>query len=129
CIDRGRRVRSGADYYYVRRAYAEQVRRAGGEPILLTLDTAPKRCADICNGFVITGGDDLPSVFSDAVASSGCEHLEDQERIAWDRALLDAVAARKQPLLGVCYGMQLINLHYGGSLCQEVLDEHASGRD
>ena len=41
---------------------------------------------------------------------------EVEERIRWDRALLDCALASRRPLLGVCYGMQLLNLHAGGTL-------------
>ncbi|HEY6728866.1 MAG TPA: gamma-glutamyl-gamma-aminobutyrate hydrolase family protein [Polyangiaceae bacterium] len=128
CIDRGQRLRAGADYLYVRRAYAEQVRRAGAEPLLLTPDTSPQRAATSCDAFLITGGDDLPVSF-EAGARDAPEHAEDAERIAWERALLAAVSALAKPVLGVCYGMQLINLFCGGTLYRSLGDEHPGGVD
>jgi len=130
CIDRGQRLRAGADYLYVRRAYAEQVRRAGAEPLLLTPDTSPEAAARVCAAFLITGGDDLPVSFADAGAeSSNSEHAEDGERIAWERALLARVSMLAKPVLGVCYGMQLINLIHGGTLYRRLTDEHPSAID
>jgi len=127
-IDRGQRLRAGADYLYVRRAYAEQVRRAGGEPLLLTPDTSPERAATLCDAFLITGGDDLPVSFDEGATDAG-EHPEAPERIAWDRALLAEVSALAKPVLGVCYGMQLINLFCGGTLYRRLRDEHAGAVD
>jgi putative glutamine amidotransferase len=128
CIDRGQRLRAGADYLYVRRAYAEQVRRAGAEPLLLTPDTSPQRAATLCDGFLITGGDDLPVSFDEGARAAG-EHPEAPERIAWDRALLAEVSALAKPVLGVCYGMQLINLFCGGTLYQRLQGEHPGAVD
>jgi len=131
CIDRGQRLRVGADYLYVRRAYAEQVRRAGAEPLLLTPDTSPEVAARACAAFLITGGDDLPVSFEGAVGfgSAGGEHAEDGERIAWERALLARLATLAKPVLGVCYGMQLINLIHGGTLYGRLTDEHPGAID
>lgn len=130
CIDRGQRLRAGADYLYVRRAYAEQVRRAGAEPLLLTPDTSPEVAARVCAAFLITGGDDLPVSFGEAgLGSCAGEHAEDAERIAWERALLAQVATLAKPVLGVCYGMQLINLIHGGTLYRRLADEHPGAVD
>jgi putative glutamine amidotransferase len=128
CIDRGQRLRVGADYLYVRRAYAEQVRRAGAEPLLLTPDTSPRAAANVCDAIVVSGGDDLPTSFG-ASESSALEHAEDAERIAWERALLGELSALAKPVLGVCYGMQLINLFHGGTLYRNLCEEHSGALD
>lgn len=128
CIDRGQRLRAGADYLYVRRAYARELRRAGAEPLLLTPDTSPRAAAAVCDAIVISGGDDLPTSF-DASEPGALEHPEDAERIAWERALLGELSARAKPVLGVCYGMQLINLFHGGTLYRNVREEHLGALD
>lgn len=130
CIDRGQRLRAGADYLYVRRAYAEQIRRAGAEPLLLTPDTSPLVAARVCDAFLITGGDDLPVSFDDSLTLGAApDHAEDSERIVWERALLARVSPQRKPVLGVCYGMQLINLFYGGTLYKCLRDEHPGALD
>ena len=127
-LDRGRRIRTGADYYYVRRAYAEAISQAGAVPILLTLDTPQEAAVELCDGFVVTGGDDLPRSFAE-VATSLAETAEDAERIRWDRELFNCIAAKRKPVLGVCYGMQLMNLHHGGSLYERVRLERPGSLD
>lgn len=130
CIDRGQRLRAGADYLYVRRAYAEQIRRAGAEPLLLTPDTSPATAVRVCDAFLITGGDDLPVSFDASPASGAApDHAEDIERIAWERALLAQVSLQGKPVLGVCYGMQLINLFHGGTLYRCLRDEYPEAID
>lgn len=133
CIDRGKRWRPGYDYLYVSRAYAARVRELGAEPVLLGLDSTPSRVPDYCDALIITGGDDLPRTLADLEQLCGGEALseaplgpaEDVERITWDRALLDAFSERDRCVLGVCYGMQLMNLHFGGTLYRDLSVEHA----
>ncbi len=132
-LDRGQRVRPGRDYLYVARAYAERVAEAGGVPVLVSPDAAPHDVAQRCDGLVITGGDDLPERLPpfDPNAPAGQHGLtdfalgergvaEDAERMAWDRAVLDAASRAGKSVFGVCYGMQLMNVHFGGSLHLDV---------
>jgi len=114
-IDSGVRLRSGVDYLYVQRSYARALRLAGACPILIPPDAEPREVTRHCGAIVITGGDWLPESFA-AGAAAAPEHAEDGERVASDRALIDAALAASVPLLGVCYGMQLLNLHFGGCL-------------
>jgi putative glutamine amidotransferase len=116
-IDPGERIRPGHEYLYVGRAYARAVADAGGTPILLPPDLAPERAVALCAGLVVTGGAQLPA----ALGGPEAEHdAELPERIAWDLALIDAARASGTPLLGVCYGMQLLNLRMGGTLHSDL---------
>lgn len=54
---------------------------------------------------------------------------EDPERIGWDRATLDAFDRAGKSVFGVCYGMQLLNVHYGGSLHLDVRNVPALAAD
>jgi putative glutamine amidotransferase len=131
-IDPGARFRPGHAYLYVGRAYARAVEAAGGAPILLPPDLAPARAAALCAGIVVSGGAQLPAALGEA---SAADDGEIAERIAWDLALIDAARARRKPLLGVCYGMQLLNLRLGGTLHADLrsavgaaVDHGGSGR-
>lgn len=133
-IDHGERWRAGYDYLYVKRAYSQAVARAGGQPLLLSPEVAPAAAAAICDGLVISGGDDIPPELYGETARAA-RRAESRERIGWERQLLDHFAEAARPLLGVCYGMQLINIHFGGTLTQDIqaadpaaLDHGGGGR-
>ena len=132
-IDASGRLRPDTEVLFVRRSYARAVAAAGGTPLLLPPDADPALVARFCDGFVISGGANLPTSF-DAPAGE-VEDAENADRIAWDRRLLDGVHALGRPLLGVCYGMQLLNLHHGGTLVSDLyakvpaaLDHGGGGR-
>ncbi|HKP13590.1 MAG TPA: gamma-glutamyl-gamma-aminobutyrate hydrolase family protein [Blastocatellia bacterium] len=133
-LDHGERLRAGHDYLYVKRAYAQAVARAGGRPVLVSPELAPAAAAEICDGLVISGGDDIPPELYGERAAAAMRR-ESRERIDWERQLLDLLTGTATPLLGVCYGMQLINVHFGGTLVQDIagaspaaLDHGGGGR-
>src|SRR5581483_6611613 len=82
----------------------------------------------ICDGLVITGGDDIPpELYGERPLAA--MRPESVERISWERRLLDRFALEATPLLGVCYGMQLINVHFGGTLIQDITTANPSAFD
>ena len=105
--------------------YPRLVQRAGGLAAMLPPD-APERAAEAVSrldGLVIAGGPDVEPV------RYGAEREERTgppapERDAWELALIDAALAAGVPLLGICRGMQLLNVALGGTLVQHI-DGHA----
>ncbi|GAA2765811.1 gamma-glutamyl-gamma-aminobutyrate hydrolase family protein [Streptomyces paradoxus] len=105
--------------------YPRLVQRAGGLAAMLPPDD-PERAADAVSrldGLVIAGGPDVEPV------RYGAEREERTgppapERDAWELALIDAALAAGVPLLGICRGMQLLNVALGGTLVQHI-DGHA----
>lgn len=101
--------------------YAEAVRRAGGEPVLIdpTADPAARaRTFAGMDGLLLPGGADLaPALFGqEPLATTQVEPGRDElEADAWS-----AASERGLPILGVCRGMQAINIFAGGSLVQHV---------
>lgn len=103
--------------------YFEAVQRAGGIPILLppqpVADGVVARVLDTLDGLIITGGADVdPARYGqEAAPETDRPHLE---RDAWEDALLSEAIDRGVPFLGICRGMQLLNVNRGGTLHQHL---------
>ncbi|MFJ8718881.1 gamma-glutamyl-gamma-aminobutyrate hydrolase family protein [Streptomyces violaceus] len=101
--------------------YPQLVRRAGGLAAMLPPDD-PLHAADIVarlDGLVIAGGPDVEPVRYGAEREPRTGPPA-RERDAWELALIDAALAAGVPLLGICRGMQLLNVALGGTLVQHI---------
>ncbi|MBW1602139.1 gamma-glutamyl-gamma-aminobutyrate hydrolase family protein [Streptomyces sp. JJ66] len=107
-------------------AYHRLVQRAGGLAALLPPDATPGAAAAVVgrlDALVIAGGPDVDP----ARYGAGRDPRTGPPaaaRDAWELALLDAALAAGVPVLGVCRGMQLLNVARGGTLAQH-LDGHS----
>jgi putative glutamine amidotransferase len=107
------------------RAYAQAIETVGGLPLLLPFDLSLDRIPailDLFDGFLLTGGDDPDPALWGEPWHPKVTPL-DPARQSFELALLAALDAASKPTLGICLGMQLMNLHRGGSLIQ-YLPEH-----
>lgn len=105
--------------------YHRLVQAAGGLAALLPPDAAPGTAARTVarlDGLVIAGGPDVEPVRYGAEPEPRTGPPA-RERDAWELALIGAALDRGLPLLGVCRGMQLLNVACGGTLVQH-LDGH-----
>ena len=105
--------------------YVTAIARAGARPLLLAPTPAdlddPSELLGLLDGVLITGGSDLDP------ARYGAEpHAEttptSAERDAFELMLVRAAAERDLPCLGICRGMQIVNVAYGGTLDQHLPD-------
>ncbi|MDG9706009.1 gamma-glutamyl-gamma-aminobutyrate hydrolase family protein [Streptomyces sp. DH37] len=102
--------------------YHRLVQRAGGLAALLPPDGAPGAAAAAVarlDGLVVAGGPDVEPVRYGARPHPRTGPPA-RERDAWELALIDAALAAGVPLLGVCRGMQLLNVALGGTLVQHL---------
>ncbi|MGW3019391.1 gamma-glutamyl-gamma-aminobutyrate hydrolase family protein [Streptomyces longwoodensis] len=105
--------------------YPRLVQRAGGLAAMLPPDVPEHAAAAVArlDGLVIAGGPDVEPVRYGAEADPRTGPPA-RERDAWELALIGAALAARVPLLGICRGMQLLNVALGGTLVQHV-DGHA----
>lgn len=102
-------------------AYAQAICAAGGEPIGGYL---PKRALlTQCDGLLLGGGGDV------APAWYGQENLAcdtiDEERDRRERQLIRLAVEKKIPILGICRGIQVLNVAFGGDLIQDIGTSHS----
>jgi putative glutamine amidotransferase len=109
------------------RHYVDAVQRAGGIALLLPPDPAavedPDRLLDLIDGLLLAGGSDMDP------ATYGAEpHPETAgtvpERDAFELALARRAIERDLPFLGICRGMQVMNVARGGTLNQHLPDDY-----
>ena len=108
--------------------YAEAVSRAGGVPVIL-----PSVCTDeeisfyteLCDGFLISGGMDICPAIYGAMPHPMCGTY-DYEVDDSHLRLIKRVLEVNKPLLGICRGMQLINIAAGGTLYQDIPSQYSA---
>ena len=104
--------------------YADAVRRAGGLPLLLQPgEQHIDQLLDLLDGIILSGGGDVdPQRYTPESSESGAEvYWVDQERDDFEFALAKRLIERAdRPTLGICRGMQIINVASGGSLIQHI---------
>lgn len=106
--------------------YIKAVQRAGGRPVLLLPDSDdaqdPSGVLDLIDALIITGGaGDLDPALYDQEPHPETGPIQ-EERDGYELALARAVIEREKPLLGVCRGMQVLNVVYGGTVEQHLPD-------
>lgn len=110
---------------YLHAAYLDAVVEAGGIPVLLP----PQPCDDdqaaqalaAVDALVIAGGADVdPRRY--AAAPHPLTGAPREDRDAWEAALLRAALEAGTPFLGICRGLQVLNVELGGTLIQHLPD-------
>jgi putative glutamine amidotransferase len=110
-------------------SYMTAVQRAGGVAIMLPPDpdADPDQLLDVIDGLILAGGRDIdPATYgADPDPRTDEPHTL---RDAFEIALAKRAMERDIPLLGVCRGMQLMNVACGGTLVQDLPAEHGHRR-
>jgi putative glutamine amidotransferase len=109
--------------YFLRARYVRAIEAAGGLPLILPItDRKPEiaRLLDLVDGLLITGsGPDLdPKLYKEAKRYRF--KVMSRERTGFELALAKQAWERELPTLGICGGMQLLNVAAGGSLYQDL---------
>ncbi len=105
--------------------YMDGIIAAGGMPVMLPLTADEElidRMADICDGFLFTGGHDVsPEVYGSTIEFDNVVCCP--KRDSMELYLLQQALAVKKSVLGICRGIQFINAATGGTLYQDIPSE------
>jgi putative glutamine amidotransferase len=104
--------------------YVTAIRKSGGRAVLLPPGgdaTEAEETVAVLDGVVIAGGGDIdPAIYG--AARHPETNVNAPDRDAWELAVADAAIRMGVPLLGICRGMQVLNVACGGTLHQHVPD-------
>ncbi len=104
-------------------SYVEAAQNGGALVVMLPPDGLlledPGQALDLIDGLMLAGGADIdPSMYGEEPHPETVETVPERDR--FEIALVRAAIERDLPVLGICRGMQLINVAYGGSLLQHL---------
>ncbi|HYX86166.1 MAG TPA: gamma-glutamyl-gamma-aminobutyrate hydrolase family protein [Gaiellales bacterium] len=113
------------DAVLVAQGYVEGVRLAGGRPVVLPADTTwveePDDVLDIVDGLLVVGGNDIDPVHYGQERHPMIGTISER-RDAVELAVVRRAIERDVPLLGICRGIQVLNVARGGTLDQHLAD-------
>ena len=112
--------------FFLRARYIRAIEDLGGVPLILPLaeDHADrKRLLEGLDGLLLTGGgpDLAPSLYGERKRYKF--HIMSRRRAEFELDVARMAAASRLPVLGICGGMQTINVAFGGSLIQDIASQ------
>ena len=110
---------------YLADAYIDIVVDHGGIPLIVPNKIAIKDISylvNFCSGLLLTGGGDIsPKIYEKESNYTSQDVISvDEKRDQVELALFNAFYSMRKPILGICRGMQLINVALGGTLIQHI---------
>ena len=125
------RTWDGADRTGVNSGYVRSLLAAGGVPVILSPLMGPSfamRALDGVDGLMLTGGEDMDPSWYGQEQSPLC-NPPSRERDLFELALFAVARQREIPILGICRGIQVVNVALGGTLYQDLPTERPGSVD
>lgn len=108
--------------------YMNGILEAGGMPVMLPLTceaVALDEIAQSYDGFLFPGGQDVtPALYGQKRGENCGETCESLDEMS--KELFERISRTDKPILGICRGLQLLNVLLGGTLYQDLPTEHPS---
>ena len=114
------------DSHSVPRTYMRALRNSGALPVMLSYDMegeALERCLDRLDGVLLAGGNDVdPWLYGEAPVQALGDVTPPRDE--FETRLINAAVRRKMPVLGICRGIQILNVVLGGTLWQDLPSQY-----
>ena len=110
------------DEPYMRPAYLKALRTAGAVPVILPLEANAdelEQLTDAFDAFLFTGGPDIHPFYFGEETQRCCGNVS-SKRDWLELTLLKLAMKAKKPVLGICRGIQLLNIGLGGDIYQDL---------
>lgn len=125
--DPERKIFKGKTLQYVEQSIVHWVHAGGAMVLMIPSPEGETRrgdvelgdYADMLDGLVLEGGSDVwPGSYRETPLRP--EWTGDRIRDGYEIALIDAFVQRRKPVLGICRGLQIMNVAFGGTLYQDI---------
>ncbi|MBM2838946.1 MAG: gamma-glutamyl-gamma-aminobutyrate hydrolase [Deltaproteobacteria bacterium] len=111
--------RDGKRYLYIDTRYGSLIEEYGGIPLLLHPAESVKEVISKIDGLLLSGGEDIHPKYYGEEPKYPME-LSPDIRTEFEIALVKEAMVKGLPILGICHGMQLLNVALGGMLYQDL---------
>lgn len=109
-------------YYGQCHNYTDAIIRAGGIPVVIPQTNNPRVFKDLIaklDGLVLAGGADInPTLYGEKPYATTDRGTDKRDKV--ELYLLEKFLQTDKPILAICRGMHLLNVHYGGTLYQDI---------
>lgn len=130
-------ARIAPDKHMVNTSYLQALIAAGATPLVIPVDEDANRAGEylpLLDGLLVPGGEDIcPSFYGQSPVPQVVYTYADKDRM--DLALVRMAAEAGLPVFGICRGLQIINVCFGGTLIQDLPSQrpgslvHTSDKD
>lgn len=112
-------------------AYMEGLKAAGMDSFIFPMtqdEDEVKRLVGLCDQILLTGGHDVnPSLYQEEPVNASVEWNETRD--VMEERVISHALAQDMPVLGICRGLQILNVALGGTLYQDMPLQHPSDTD